>query len=185
MKMSSDPQKRTIANKRNLKHTTSAGRASVKGRSIGRRLCAFLHSGDDGQAVVEIALMLPAVLVLLSGIFSAGLFLSNQQALTQAVGIGGNVLAADRMNSTNDPCLDVYTAITTAAPQLTPSRITLTVTMNGTAVTAKTCSGDGTADLVEGTSASVAATYPCPLAVIGVSVVPGLNCTAKVTEMVY
>ena len=76
--------------------------------------------------------------------------------------------------------------IKNAAPNLTSSKISVTVTMNGTTPTqtGNTCSGAQT-DLVQGGPVSVSATYPCSLSIYGVTFGSSCQLQAKVTEYEY
>ena len=62
----------------------------------------------------------------------------------------------------------------------------MTVTMNGTTPTqtGNSCAGSQT-NLVQGSPVTVYATYPCTLAVYGVSFASGCQLSAKVTEYEY
>lgn len=142
-----------------------------------------LSCGEEGGALVEIALTVPVLLGVLTGIITFGLAYSNQITLTQAVGSAGQYLAQIR-TSTSDPCADTWTALKSAAPGLVAANITMTVTMNGTAKTATTCSGSQTL-LVQGSPVTVYATYPCGLSVYGVSFAGSCKLAAKVTEYEY
>jgi Flp pilus assembly protein TadG len=139
--------------------------------------------GEEGNALVELALVLPVFLALLTGIFSLGLMLSNQLTLTQATGSGGQRLQQLR-TTTTDPCADTLSAIKSAAPSLNGSNIGLSLTLNGTKVSGSSCSGDQSY-LAEGTAVTVSTTYPCSLAVYGTKFASGCQLTAQVTEYEY
>ena len=160
---------------------------SLRGKAIAcvhRRRRALCFRGEEGNALVEIALVLPAFLAILMGIFSLGMMLSNQLTLNQATGAGGQSLARMR-TSTTDPCKDTFTAITNASPSLASANIGLTLTMNGnTPITATTCSGDQS-ELVQGSAVTVSTTYPCKLSVYGVKFASSCQITAQVTEYEY
>jgi Flp pilus assembly protein TadG len=162
--------------------TTSSG-VNEDLHPIAKRLRALACAGNDGQSLVEFALVLPLFLIIVTGIFSFSIALSHQETLTQVVGVGGQYLQQIR-TSTTDPCKDTFTAITNAAPNLTPANITLTLTMNGTAVKANTCSGDES-DLVQGGPVTIEATYPCQFSVYGFKFVPTCNLYAEVSEYEY
>jgi Flp pilus assembly protein TadG len=138
---------------------------------------------DDGQSLIEFALVAPLLLLVMTGVLSFGIIFSHQVTLTQAVGVGGQYLQQIR-TSTTDPCQDTFTAITNAAPNLASSGITLTLTMNGTSVTGNSCSGDQT-HLVQGGAATVAATYPCQLFAYGIKFPSVCTLSAQVTEYEY
>jgi Flp pilus assembly protein TadG len=152
-------------------------------RKAAAQMVARWRREQNGSSLIEFALVMPPMLLLMTGIFSLSLVLYHQQELTQAVGAGAQYLQQIR-TTTTDPCKDTFTAITSAAPTLTSGSITLTVTMGSTAVTAKTCSGDQT-DLTQGGSITVTATYPC--AITGYNYTFGSACTlsSKVTEYEY
>jgi Flp pilus assembly protein TadG len=182
---------------RRSRHSAAPGSVSGKARPSGGRLLAWLRRGDEGQAMVETALVLAIiVLPVMTGIFSLGVAFSNQQALAQAVGIGAQFLS-ESYGNTKDPCADTLTAIANAAPQLTKSKITLNITMGetlsggvisgGTAVTGSTCSGSQS-DLVSGTYVTVSATYPCNILIFYMPVnliVKNCQLPASVTELSY
>ena len=152
-------------------------------RKAAARMVARWRREQSGSSLIEFALVLPVMLLVMTGIFSFAMAFYRQEQLTQAVGAGGQYLQQIR-TSTTDPCKDTFTAITNAAPSLTSSNITLTLTMGSTSVTAQTCSGDQT-DLTQGGNVSVAASYPCTLT--GYNYTFGGTCKlyAKVTEYEY
>jgi len=142
-----------------------------------------LLAGEAGNVIVEMALALPVLLLLFTGVCSFAAAYSNQLTLTQAVGVGGEYLQQLR-GSTTDPCKDTLTAIQNAAPYLTPGSISLTLTMNGTKVSGSTCSGDQT-DLVQGAPVTVLATYPCVLSAYSMKFTGTCQLSAEVTEYEY
>ena len=152
-------------------------------RKAAARMIARWRREQSGSSLIEFALVLPVMLLVMTGIFSFSMALYRQEQLTQAVGAGGQYLQQIR-TSTTDPCKDTYNAITSAAPALTGSSITLTITMGSTNVTGTSCAGDQT-DLTQGGNVTVAATYPCTLT--GYKYTFGSACTlyAKVTEYEY
>ena len=154
------------------------------GRFSGSRAGSFLRSGEEGQGLVEIRLVLPLLLILLTGIFTFGIAYINQMTLTNAVGVGAQTLQVIR-STTTDPCKDVYNAITKAAPNFNASNITMTITMNGnTPITANSCSSD-VSELSAGTTNTVKATYPCNLAIYGRTFAPGCTLSATVATYEY
>jgi Flp pilus assembly protein TadG len=174
---------------RNLAHslrrlTTSKGEGAAR-RSIGGRAHTLLTHGDEGGALVEIALAVPALLAVFTGIVAFGLAYSNQLTLTQAVGSAGQYLTQIR-TSTTDPCLDTFNALKNAAPTLNSGSIVFTVSLNGTTPTmnGNSCAGSQTL-LVQGTPVMVYATYPCGLSVLGSKFGNSCQIAAKVTEYEY
>ena len=156
-----------------------------RANSLAHRPRRFLRlGGEEGNAIVEIALILPVFLAFVTGIGSFAIALGNQITLIQATGSGGQYLQQLR-NSTTDPCKDTITAIENAAPNLASANITLTLTMNGnTPITGSSCSGKET-QLVEGATVTVGTKYPCVLSVYGVKFASSCQLSAQVTEYEY
>jgi Flp pilus assembly protein TadG len=174
---------RAMAPKRSLsRHAESSG-APAGPRSFPRLIRALLHSREEGSALVEIALVLPMLLGVLTAICAFGVAFNNELTLTSAVGAGAQYLQLIR-TTTTDPCKDTLTAIEGAAPNLTPGSITLSFSLNGTAVSGNTCSGDQS-DLVQGEPITVTAKYPCALPIYGTKFSTACQLSAKVTEYEY
>ncbi|MGA2572253.1 MAG: TadE/TadG family type IV pilus assembly protein [Terracidiphilus sp.] len=138
---------------------------------------------QDGSITVEIAVTLPLLLLLFTGVLSFAAAYNNQLTLTQAVGAGAQYLQQLR-SSTTDPCQDTFTTIKNSAPSLNSSNISLTLTLNGTKVSGTSCSGDQTY-LLEGAPVTVSATYPCVLQAFGMKFVSSCQLSAQVTEYEY
>jgi Flp pilus assembly protein TadG len=144
---------------------------------------------EEGAALVEFALIAPLMLMLTSGIFIFGIAMNNYLVLTQAVSVAARTLAANG-GITLDPCATAYNAVTAAAPNLTPSKLTLSMTLNGVAESGNTCSSSSTTtgaagDLAGGTNATLTVTYPCVLVFYGnASGATGCTLTASDTELV-
>ncbi|MGC1463355.1 MAG: TadE/TadG family type IV pilus assembly protein [Terracidiphilus sp.] len=148
----------------------------------GRSFAALLHS-DEGNPLVEMALVVPALLTVMTGLITFAMAFNNQLTLTTAVGSAGQYLSQIR-TSTSNPCADTYAALTNAAPGLNPANITMSVTMNGTKYTENSCSGLQT-QLVQGSSVTVYATYPCNLEIYKINFTTACKLAAKVTEYEY
>jgi Flp pilus assembly protein TadG len=184
MKMLNDLHKRTVALICAFGSSAPASKASCKSRSTGTRVHSRLRTDDEGSNLVEFALILPMLLMFLTGIFSIGAAFEHHQALWQAVGIGAQQLSQSRDTSV-DPCAEVFAAITGAAPSLIPGKIGLTLTMNGTGASGTSCAGSVSAlKLKEPGSVTVQATYPCSVQVFGITVAP-ITCTATNTQYEY
>ena len=143
---------------------------------------------DNGQAMVEMALALPVLLLVLTGILTFGLAFNNYVLLTEATSIGARTLAISR-GATTDPCATASSAVIAAAPLLTPANLSFTFVLNGTSYTGTSCSsGSSTtgaaANLVQGANAIVTVTYPCSLAVYGANYAPHCSLQAQMTELV-
>jgi Flp pilus assembly protein TadG len=157
--------------------------AHVTPRFAGLRILSLLGSGERGSALVEIALILPMLLVLITGLCAFGVAFNNELTLTSAVGAGGQYLQLIR-TSTTDPCADTLNAIESAAPGLNGSKISLTFNLNGTPASGNSCAGDQS-DLVQGAPVTITATYPCSLPIYGLNLGSGCQLSAKVTEYEY
>jgi Flp pilus assembly protein TadG len=72
-----------------------------------------------GAIAIEFALLAPVLLLLLLGAVQFGLMLNNYVMLTNAVNVGAMQFAISR--SSTSPASTVWTAITDAAPALTPT----------------------------------------------------------------
>jgi Flp pilus assembly protein TadG len=156
---------------------------------LARRVRAFLRRGEEGSVLVEISLLTPILLAMLTAIATFAVGFNNQLTLTSAVDAGGRQLQLIRTTST-DPCADTLAAIEAAAPNLTPGSLTLTFTFTPTStpLTSKSCPGDQSM-LAQSSAATVSATYPCVLSIMpmgyGTKFVSSCQLSAKVTEYEY
>jgi Flp pilus assembly protein TadG len=150
---------------------------------------------EEGQALVEAALVLPMLLAVGTGILVFGIFMMQILSLTEGVGSAGRVLAVSG-GVTLDPCASAVTAFQNAAPLLNPSNLSYTVTMNtGTSgdqvYSAKTCSSTSTTSgaagyLVSGGTVKLKVTYShCSLSFYGRNLLPnGCSISQSVMETV-
>ena len=144
--------------------------------------------GERGQAAVELALTLPMLLVMVTGIFSFGTFLQQDMELTDAVNVGAMYLSVNR-NKTLDPCNLAYTAVVNAAPNLSLTSTNFSFSFNGHAESGSSCSS-GSSDtgapsyMVQGTPVTVTVSgYPCQLFIYSTSLVPGCTISTSLTEI--
>ena len=121
--------------------------------AIARGVCRGRNT--EGGALVEMAVTLPLLLVIMTGIFSVSVAMYQKLLLTEAVSAGGRFLAADRGDP--NPCTSTNTVIQNAASTLTGT-FAFTYTLNGVA-SGSTCSG--TTNLIAGKNAQINVTYPC------------------------
>jgi Flp pilus assembly protein TadG len=130
------------------------------------------RSGENGQALVEFALILIPMLMLIFSIVSFGILFNNYVTLTDAVAYGARTLAINRGLGTGPPtaCTVATTAITTSAANLTTSEIATTITFPSPDTSA--C-----ANMVAGDTATVQSTYPCNLQILFFNVWP--TCTLR------
>jgi Flp pilus assembly protein TadG len=143
---------------------------------------------ESGQAMIEMALALPLLLLVLTGILTFGLAFNNYVLLTEATSIGARTLAISR-GATTDPCATASSAVIAAAPLLASANLSFTFVLNGTTYTGTSCSsGSSTTgaagNLVQGANAIVTVTYPCSLAVYGANYAPHCSLQAQMTELV-
>jgi Flp pilus assembly protein TadG len=143
---------------------------------------------ENGQAMVEMALVLPVLLLVVTGILTFGLAFNNYVLLTEATSIGARALAISR-GATTDPCATASSAVIAAAPLLTPASLSFSFVLNGATYTCTSCSsGSSTtgaaANLVQGANAIVTVTYPCSLAVYGANYAPHCSLQAQMTELI-
>jgi len=145
-----------------LRSTTSE--MSVRRQPGGRLASAGGKCG--GNSLIEFTLTVPLLLLVMTGMVSFGFALNNYLQLTNAVNIGAQVVSFSR-GQTSDPCATGQTAITNAAPFLTPSKLSLTFVINGTTYSNTTSCPAGAANMVQGSTLQVTGTYPYLLYVVG------------------
>jgi Flp pilus assembly protein TadG len=153
-----------------------------------KRACRTLRTSDDGGSLVEFALVLPVLLLLVTGMFSFGIAINNYLTLTNAVGIGARFLAVDRGLSL-DPCAATVAAVEGTVFGLNPASLSFTFVINGTTYPGLSCistslTSGAPGNMVQGTPAQVTVTYPCSLGVYGTNYVPGCTLTAQTTELI-
>jgi Flp pilus assembly protein TadG len=156
----------------------AATEVCVKIRSGGKRTRGC---NERGGAFVEFTLVMPLLLLTMTGIFAFGFALHNDLMLTNAVNTGAQLLAISR-GQTTDPCATAYTAISAAAPSL-KTGLSLTFVINGSTYTATYTCTAGAANMVQGASAQVTATYPCTIVVFSMSF-PSCGLKAQITEFI-
>jgi Flp pilus assembly protein TadG len=138
--------------------------------SLVHRVRTLLRSESEGSALVEMAVTLPLVLLIMTGIFSFSVALYQKLQLAEAVSNAGHYLATSRGD--HDPCANAVNAVTSGAPALQSSAITITLTLGGTTLPS-TCPGSGTSaasstfSSANGQTVSVGAASATGLAVFG------------------
>jgi Flp pilus assembly protein TadG len=114
-----------------------------------RHLKSWLISHCEGGALVEMALVVPMMLMLITGMASFGLALNNYLILSHAADVGARYVAINQGNFTNgattNPCAMAATQIQAAAVAVAASKlsysITLTPSATGTATTYTSSNG--------------------------------------------
>ncbi len=162
--------------------------------SLVARVRRFIHADSEGNALVEMAVTLPLIMLIMTGIFSFSMALYQKLQLAEAVAAAGRQLAVDR--GSHDPCADVMNAIYNGAPGLSQTTLNkgVVVTINGTTEPSGTCPGSGTTgandDLngAQGKNVQVQATYPITLSVVNIwgsgQGFGSVNLVSQVTEVV-
>ena len=156
-------------------------------RSIVARIRALAGSNTRGSALVEMAVALPPVLLVITGVAAFSIALAQKLELAEAVSNGGRYLATAR--GVNDPCTKAYQAVDAAAPTLNPSNISLTITLGGVQTgpsASPSCpgsSGQPNANMAQGGNATISATYTCSIHAYGFTY-PGCNLATSLTEVV-
>lgn len=153
-------------------------KACLKIQSRGRRVSA---GNERGSTLIEFTLVMPVLLLTMTGMVAFGLALHNDLMLTNAVNTGAQLLAFSR-GQTTDPCATAYAAISGAAPSLT-SGVSLTFVINGSTYAATDTCAAGAANMVQGASAQITATYPCALGVFRENFA-GCKLQTQVTEFI-
>lgn len=114
--------------------------------------CLLRHTfafRTEGGALVEMALVVPLMLTLITGMASFGIALNNYLLLSHASAVGARYIAVNQGNFTNgattNPCAMAATQIQAAATGIAASQlsysITLTPTASGTATTYTSSNG--------------------------------------------
>ncbi len=161
-----------------------------------RRTAPFGSLGQRGSSAVELALTLPILLIMVTGICSIGLLLKQDIQLTDAVNTGAKYLAIER-SQTLDPCALVYTTVAAAAPNLDPTQMQFQFELNSTWYPSSTSYYTGSAtscssattdsgaagNLIQGDLVKVVVLYPCTLFIYGTS--PATKCfiNAQLSEL--
>jgi Flp pilus assembly protein TadG len=172
-----------------VKYNAASSEVSIEIRAPADRFRAFLRTRNErGQALLETALILPVLLLMITGIFTFGIAINNYLMLTNSVSIGGRELSVSR-GQTTDPCALASAKIYGAAPLLTPSKFSFTFVFNGTSYPGASCSSSSTTtgaagNLLMGTTAQVTASYPCDLSVYGLNLAPSCALKAQIAEVV-
>ena len=167
MKTQTDLHGQATALERSLSRAASFAELGAERQIAGRWVCRLLRIGEQGNAMIEFALLLPVLLLLTTGLLVFGIAMNNYLQLTNAVSVGARTVAiSSGAASASDPCALASTAIAKAAPGLNSSLLTYSFTFNTSSTTGPSCTSFAT-DLASGTSVTVTATYPLSLSVFG------------------
>ena len=169
--------------------TAASPGVRVEARSGAKQALARARD-EQGQALVEFALILSLLLALLLGIIVLGVAFNNYLTLTNAVNMGAQALSISR-GETTDPCMTTSQAVYAAAPNFTQANLQFTIVLWTSSTTSTTvgpvanptCSGDQTL-LTAGQQAAVTVTYPCKIKFFGFNPAPNCTLTAQTSEAV-
>jgi Flp pilus assembly protein TadG len=130
-----------------------------------------VRAGEQGSALVEMALILPMLLLLTTGMLVFGVAMNNYLQLTHAVNVAARTVSlhghdAGASSDIPDPCATASAAVMSAAPGLTPANMTFSFSFNGIPASSTSCTS-AAANLVSHTNVTVTATYPLNLSVYG------------------
>jgi Flp pilus assembly protein TadG len=136
--------------------------------------------GKRGAVAVEFAIVVPVQLVIVTGIAQFGLTLNEYVMLTNAVATGAQLFSISR-GTTPTPHTSTVSAIEAVAPSLIPANLTITLSVNGTACTTDAACQTALSNAATN-PATVAATYPCSLAIAFYNFLPGCTLQSQMTE---
>jgi Flp pilus assembly protein TadG len=134
-----------------------------------------IRRNEEGQAMVEFALVAPILLLLVFGIVQLGILFNNYETLTDAVRAGARQAAVSRTLS--DPTGTAVNRVRTAAANLDTSPGVLDVTVD------PYDPKSGTHSWAQGGDVTVTATYPYSISLLGIVVKAG-KLTSQTTERV-
>jgi Flp pilus assembly protein TadG len=157
--------------------TGSQGRrsfANARRRALRADASSLAERGrrEDGQALVEFALVVPVLLMLVTAILQFGLLFNKYITLTDAARSGARALALGR--GLSDPCdLAVTQTVASAVGiSLTASQVTTTLASPDSCGTGSYPSRTG-GNEVQGDEATVTATQPYSVSVFGLTLFSG------------
>jgi Flp pilus assembly protein TadG len=140
---------------------------------------------DDvgGAAAVEFGLLAPLLFLLLMGIIQFSITFNNYIELTEAVRTGGRNFAISRASASATPYSSTVSAISGSAANLTAASITVTTSVNGTGCATDSACVTALSNAA-GETASVTATYPCNLTVMGFNFLPSCTLSSQTSDLV-
>jgi Flp pilus assembly protein TadG len=146
---------------------------------------AMRVKGEEGNALIELAIALPVVLALLTGAASFSMAFYNLQQLETATSFAAQQLAGSQ-SLTSDPCASVQTWVTQMLPNWSASKFTYTVVITNSTNTFGPTTGSsfscksGAADLTANQPVTVTVTYAYSwLPILKWSTLSGITATAS------
>jgi Flp pilus assembly protein TadG len=114
-------------------------------RTLRQGLRHFLGVNEEGSQLVEMAIVFPILLVILTGMASFGMALYSQQQLGLATaGAVQGVATGASVTSSTDPCATAETYVTQQLPGWTAASFSYTLKMYTSSTTSVTATGTGT-----------------------------------------
>jgi len=187
--------------RKSLSSILDAQKSALTTRSLIARLLRPVPR-DDGGSLVEFALVLPMVMILITGMASFGLLLNNYIMLSHATDVGARYIAVNNGNFSNgasNPCALAATQIQNAAGTLAASSLSYSITFtsasgssysaftssNGSSSfgTGSSCGTTGTAEMASGGTVTISVQYPAALFVYGWTP-SNINLVNTTTEMI-
>jgi Flp pilus assembly protein TadG len=114
-----------------------SGDAGARKKSLLGRIRRGLWSGEEGNALVELAFVAPIVMLLLTGVASFSMALYSYQQLGYAVSAAAQQVGAEQ-GLISDPCATLESDVTTELPSWTVSKFTFTAVITDSTGTAHT-----------------------------------------------
>ena len=140
-----------------------------------------LPASRRSAVAAEFVLLIPVLVTILFGITRLGVAWNQRLELSDGVQAGAQQFAAGRSSET--AWSDAVSRFHLATPGLSPSGAMLSLTVNGA-----TCNTDASCrtvlDAAAGQPATLAATYPCDMRVMGVDLAPGCTLASATTRRV-
>jgi Flp pilus assembly protein TadG len=141
------------------------------------RLRKLMSGRNEGSALVEMAVVLPVMMLLITGTCSLGVVLNDYLVLTNAVQSGAMQVAVSAGESGLDPCNLAATTVAGAAPTLSASNITYNFYFSAApagqttqgpfkGTSASTCTSEN-ANLSANSTITVTVNYPVQLFIFG------------------
>ena len=137
--------------------------------------------------MIEMALILPVLLLLIAGIVKFGLVYNNHIILTDSVRVGSRQLALGR--GLPDACAPAVNRLKASAHNLDLNQLVVDAPVFSSASSKCGDIPDGAGGFAGGTmaggdAATISASYPCQLTVFGIDFFPNCRLRASATEAV-
>lgn len=142
-------------------------------------------AGERGSATVELAMVMPVTLILLTGFLSFAVFINNDLELANATSIAGQYLSLNRgTTGAADPCKTTIQTFAQVAPYLQSTKLSFSFVFNGNSYPNATTCTAASAYMVQSATAQITVTYPCSLGIYGVNFAPTCALKSQVTEII-